>query len=118
MPTGPCPANWTGQLWFPVDASRPELGGVEIRYTIKHDGTSTRETGGCMGTVTDLGARSSATVTMYAHFEGRKGTPRTITIEPGFDNLANPYTKGQLNSQGFSDSTDVEGLVINTTPGA
>lgn len=108
MPSGPCPASWDGEL---------NLSGVRVLYHVTWDGVSVR-TGpnGCFGTLNTLAVVNTTGVTMYAHFVGKRGTPRTVSIAPGFDNRANPLTQPQLGNQGFNDSTDLEGLRITNSP--
>lgn len=112
MPSGVCPTNLDGDM---------VQEGVEIHWHGVWDGTSLRtDPGGCTGSIVSIWGRNTAGQTRYAHFQGRKGTWRTITLSPGFDNSANPLTNPQLRNAGFRDITDIDGAVISisSTPPA
>jgi hypothetical protein len=95
-------------------------GPVRVQYRYGWDGTSTKDTGGCAGPLvqgTGVASNrwaikvenSSPVDTWYAHFKGRKGQPKVVEITPG---LVASFNLSQCVARGFSDSTDVEGLLI------
>lgn len=112
MPGGTCDPASRGATF---NAGELVEGPVQITYRYGWDGTSLRsDATGCVGPLTRVTAvNTSATVTMYAHFKGRRGTPRTIVMAPGFNQV---YTQPQLGNQGFTDNTDLENLIISNSP--
>lgn len=89
--------------------------------TVTIGGSTRTSEGGCIGPFVQGGAgdawairaANNSQTTYYAHFTGKRGTPRTITMPPGFNQ---EYTVAQVNSQGFLDNTDLDELSITTVP--
>jgi hypothetical protein len=111
---------------MPYNEGELQYGPVNVKYRYGWDGTSTRETTGCVGSlIQGTGVASnrwairventSPTATWYVHFSGRKGAPKVIDVPPGF---VGAFNVAQSASRGFADSTDVEGLRItqSSTP--
>lgn len=85
-------------------------GDVSVSYRYGWDGTSVRPE--CVGPLIRVRVvNNSATVTWYAHFQGRRGQWRRLDMPPGFTNT---YGTQALTNAGFVDNTDLEGLYITT----
>ena len=120
MPIGTCDPASRGDAYNSGELAI-DNGNVTIEYRYGWDGTSTRETG-CVGPFVQgtgagnrwaLRAVNNSQITYWAHFTGKRGTPRTIQMDPGFNQT---YTVTQLNNNGFLDNTDLDELSITTTP--
>ena len=90
--------------------------------TVTVGGSTRTSDWGCIGPFVEgtgagnawaLRAENDSAITYYAHFTGKRGNPRTITMPPGF---LQTYTVAQLASAGFDDNTDLDDLSITTTP--
>ena len=110
MPIGTCdPASRGDQ--FNVGQETFGTDGL-ITYRYGWDGVSTMDTG-CVGPLQDVTCVNNNPQTWYAHFQGRKGTWKSVTMAPGFNQT---YNRNQLRQQGFNDSSDLEGLYLTTDP--
>lgn len=105
------PADW-GASALSVEQTFG-VGGF-IHYEYQWDGISVQPE--CRGELNLAWARNNNPETWYAHFQGRRGTWKRITMAPGFDNSATPYTRNQLRQQGFEDNTDMLDLTISKNP--
>jgi hypothetical protein len=117
MPIGTCDPASRGDVF---NSGELAYGPVRVQYRYGWDGTSTKETGGCAGPLvqgTGVAANrwaikvdnTSTTETWYAHFKGRRGAPKVIDLPPNF---SASFNVNQCSARGFTDSTDVEGLLI------
>lgn len=105
MPDGPCAPINDGELAL-------FNGAVRVLYRYTWDGVSTRfGPDGCTGPVTRLqGINTTTNRTFYAHFKGRRGTPRVLEMPPGFNQTIS--NRQQLINAGFDQATDLENLQI------
>lgn len=111
MPNGTCDPASRG-MTYNEGMLAVDNGAVTVTYRYGWDGVSTLDSAtGCVGPILYISGTNNSQFTYYAHFAGRKGTWRTVQINPG-QTLTFDKT-GQLKQAGFNDSTDVEGLVIN-----
>lgn len=110
MPTGTCDPASRGQTWNEAEQTFGTAGSITYRYG--WDGVSTKETG-CVGPLNRVQVVNGNPETWYAHFQGKRGTWRRIVLDAG---VSRSYTSGQLQSQGFIDNTDLEGLYLTTDP--
>ena len=112
MPSGTCDPASRGQSTNAGTITGGDTQEVVVDYQYGWDGTSVRPD--CVGPLNQVTVRNtSATVTYYAHFKGRRGTPLRLDMPPGFNQT---YNKGQLGSRGFSTNTDLENAYITKDP--
>lgn len=67
----------------------------------------------CIGPLLSAVISNNNPETWYAHFKGRRDTWRKLEIASG---ASLPLNKGQLNSRGFQDNTDLENMTFSTDP--
>jgi hypothetical protein len=83
-----------------------------LKYRYGWDNVSTRATG-CNGPLLQADVVNGNPDTWYAHFKGKRGTWRRITMNPGDSGTV---TQAQLTSAGFVDASDLENLYITRDP--
>lgn len=106
MPSGTCDPASRGQS-FNEGELAVDGGNVSVAFRYGWDGASVRPD--CVGPLLRVVARNVSALTYYAHFQGRRGQWRRITLDPG---ATRTYTQAQLSSAGFADNSDLEGLYI------
>src|SRR5687767_9641608 len=101
-----CDPAANGAEYNEVVLAAGENGDVTVTYRYGWDGVSTKETG-CVGPLIYVsGVNNSATTTYYAHFQGRRGTWRRISLAPG--QTLEEDRPNRLRAMGFDDSSDME----------
>lgn len=109
---GTCDPATRGMAYNEV---QQDQGPVVIYARFTWDGVSVMPD--CDGPIILLrGTNMSATETWYVHFQGRKGTWRTVTLTPGIS--LQVTSSGQLRQLGLPDASDLAGLYItqSSTP--
>lgn len=119
MPAGTCDPASRGDAYNSAALSI-DNGAVTVEYRFGWDGVSTRETG-CVGPLVagPVGDRwamrvtNTTTTTYYAHFLGRRGRPRVVTLDP---ETTRTWLPAALRVAGFEDSSDAQGMLITRSP--
>lgn len=118
MPEGTCDPATRGALYnegeLAIEQSEEyPRGAVTLSYRYGWDGVSAKPD--CVGPLLRIRVVNNTSDTWYAHFQGRRGTWRRVTLDP---NETRNVGQQALTNAGFIDNTDLEGLYItrSTTP--
>jgi hypothetical protein len=111
MPKGVCDPSPDAHNVVEMDI---ENGACQARFLWDWDGVSVFPE--CAGPLFRARVRNNtANVTYYAHFIGRKGTPRTVDITPGMDETRNAAWLAQ---RGLDEYSDLASFTIDRNPDA
>jgi hypothetical protein len=120
MPIGTCDPASRGDAFNVLQLA---VGNGDVMVTIRYgwDGVSVRPD--CDGPlVNGTGPASNkwavsyanlGPTTYYMHIEGRNGTPRTLTLNPG---QSGTLTATQCANNGYGTAADFDGLTLTTAP--
>lgn len=110
MPAGTCDPATRGATFNEFEVAWFE-GAVVMKGRFGWDGVSVKPN--CDGPLIRLQGINTTQQTYYAWFLSKSGTPRSITMGPGFNQIV---TQPTLGNQGFNSYSDCDGITVTETP--
>lgn len=112
MPGGTCDPASLGYAYWETSQAQGPNGEVLVTFRYGWDGVSVKPD--CVGPVSYVKGTNTGAVTYYVHLKGRRGTVRTIALEPG--QTLEESRRPVLRNLGLETNQDVEGMAITTDP--